>query len=667
MVDLRSRRGRSGRHHIGRPIAGTSAYVLDEHGEARADRRARRAVHRRRRRGSRLPRAPGADRRALRPRSFLVATPTRGSIAPAISRAGAATASCSTSDAPTSRSRCAAIASSSARSRSRWPAIRRSPRPPSSRARAPAASSGSSPTSSPAAGRTSRPPRRSASTCASTARLHDPDGVQSPRAPAAHAERQGRSPRAARSELRGSTATRRPVTTRRAPPSEQLIAEVWRELLGVERIDVLDNFLDLGGHSLLIMRAVAMLEARTGKRLSPRAFVFQTLEQLARDYEQVSSESPASGENGVAPGSSPPTRNGGLLRQLLSIAAAAAPSRDSRRPMGDRRAATILRGAVSSSRCGGRCHHRRLAGLAPGRHPGDRAQPRLRGVRPAAARASTGAATVPATSRPKLQLYPTLIAVAMRPHGESVWPGQLISLACVALAAALSSRHSRAGSAARRIRRAARHAEHAGRGRGSAPRSSPIRSRSSPLRSASSPSSPSSRRPRAAGSSRGSPPPRSPGWSSRRRSSSASRRASAGARARGALRRPALWLGWAVVVIGVAAFLAPRAQPLSSTTATPSASSAAVTASCRRWPHWSTGNLDQSRALHGDLGCGCSRGPRRALPRGPPPHRRRGGGARRRRARPVGARASLHLRSARHALPPAAYRARCVARRPRGL
>ena len=48
-------------------------------------------------------------------------------------------------------------------------------------------------------------------------------------------------------------------------------------------IDVLDNFLDLGGHSLLIMRAVAMLESRTGMRLSPRAFVFQTLAQLARE------------------------------------------------------------------------------------------------------------------------------------------------------------------------------------------------------------------------------------------------------------------------------------------------------------------------------------------------------------------------------------------------
>jgi acyl-coenzyme A synthetase/AMP-(fatty) acid ligase len=66
---------------------------------------------------------------------------------------------------------------------------------------------------------------------------------------------------------------------------EQLVAQVWRELLGVERISVADNVLDLGGHSLLIMQAIAKLEARTGKRTSPRAFIFQTLEQIAREYD----------------------------------------------------------------------------------------------------------------------------------------------------------------------------------------------------------------------------------------------------------------------------------------------------------------------------------------------------------------------------------------------
>src|SRR5438128_2010968 len=37
----------------------------------------------------------------------------------------------------------------------------------------------------------------------------------------------------------------------------------------------------------------------------------------------------------------------------------------------------------------------------------------------------------------ELQLYPAIVAAAMRVTGESVWPGQLLSLVCVATAAAL--------------------------------------------------------------------------------------------------------------------------------------------------------------------------------------------------------------------------------------
>ena len=75
--------------------------------------------------------------------------------------------------------------------------------------------------------------------------------------------------------------------------AEQLVAGVWTELLGVPRISVADNFLDLGGHSLLIMQAIAKLEARTGKRISPRAFIFQTLEQIAREYDVAEPTTPA--------------------------------------------------------------------------------------------------------------------------------------------------------------------------------------------------------------------------------------------------------------------------------------------------------------------------------------------------------------------------------------
>jgi hypothetical protein len=72
-------------------------------------------------------------------------------------------------------------------------------------------------------------------------------------------------------------------------PMQELVASVWGELLGLasEQFGLRDNFLDLGGHSLLVMRAAAILEARTGKRVGPRTFIFETLEQVATQYEDV--------------------------------------------------------------------------------------------------------------------------------------------------------------------------------------------------------------------------------------------------------------------------------------------------------------------------------------------------------------------------------------------
>ena len=68
------------------------------------------------------------------------------------------------------------------------------------------------------------------------------------------------------------------------PPSteaEKLVAEVWSEVLGVPQVSAHDNFFNLGGHSLLVLRAIAAIEKRTGKRLGPRSFVIDTLGQLA--------------------------------------------------------------------------------------------------------------------------------------------------------------------------------------------------------------------------------------------------------------------------------------------------------------------------------------------------------------------------------------------------
>jgi amino acid adenylation domain-containing protein len=69
-------------------------------------------------------------------------------------------------------------------------------------------------------------------------------------------------------------------------PLECLIAEIWRDLLGVDRVSVHDNFFDLGGHSLLSMQLIASLEKKLGLQIHSREVVFQTLGQLATACEE---------------------------------------------------------------------------------------------------------------------------------------------------------------------------------------------------------------------------------------------------------------------------------------------------------------------------------------------------------------------------------------------
>ena len=64
-------------------------------------------------------------------------------------------------------------------------------------------------------------------------------------------------------------------------PAERLLGRVWQELLGVERVDVTDNFFALGGFSLLAFQAIERIHAESGVRLSPRALLLGTLEQAA--------------------------------------------------------------------------------------------------------------------------------------------------------------------------------------------------------------------------------------------------------------------------------------------------------------------------------------------------------------------------------------------------
>jgi amino acid adenylation domain-containing protein len=62
---------------------------------------------------------------------------------------------------------------------------------------------------------------------------------------------------------------------------EKLLAQLWAETLQVDRISVYDNFFDLGGHSLTATQFVARLQDHLGIRVKPSEVAFQSLGQLA--------------------------------------------------------------------------------------------------------------------------------------------------------------------------------------------------------------------------------------------------------------------------------------------------------------------------------------------------------------------------------------------------
>src|SRR5206468_2653058 len=64
-------------------------------------------------------------------------------------------------------------------------------------------------------------------------------------------------------------------------PVEEVLAEIWGAVLGVERVGVHDNFFELGGDSILSVRIISRARA-AGVELKPRDFFkFPTVAKLA--------------------------------------------------------------------------------------------------------------------------------------------------------------------------------------------------------------------------------------------------------------------------------------------------------------------------------------------------------------------------------------------------
>ena len=105
-------------------------------------------------------------------------------------------------------------------------------------------------------------------------------------------------------EAFGSRDYEAPVTT-----MEQILAEIWAEVLKVERMGRRDNFFDLGGHSLTAVRLLARIEEEIGRRYSlSLLFKAPTIEHFSKEMGKIH-ESESISPNVVivqAKGSKPP-------------------------------------------------------------------------------------------------------------------------------------------------------------------------------------------------------------------------------------------------------------------------------------------------------------------------------------------------------------------------
>lgn len=98
-----------------------------------------------------------------------------------------------------------------------------------------------------------------------------------------------------------------PVTDTPQTPTEQKLAAIWRELLGVEGVRSEDNFFALGGHSLLATQTIVRVRTQFGVELPLRTFFeAPTLAGLAQQIDATRPISPS----GTLPPLRPQPKNG---------------------------------------------------------------------------------------------------------------------------------------------------------------------------------------------------------------------------------------------------------------------------------------------------------------------------------------------------------------------
>ncbi|WPB55475.1 non-ribosomal peptide synthetase [Xylophilus sp. GOD-11R] len=135
--------------------------------------------------------------------------------------------------------------------------------------------------------------------------------AQSPSA--AYLERLQAGPPARLTQVHPAPAEPQPTQADAPPPPHAALAAVWAEVMGIDAAGIRagDNFFDLGGDSLLVMRAVLQAQRVLGVRTEPRRYLFETLGQLAADLPRAVEDVRAPGRKG---GVGPVAGRSGLRR-----------------------------------------------------------------------------------------------------------------------------------------------------------------------------------------------------------------------------------------------------------------------------------------------------------------------------------------------------------------
>jgi acyl-coenzyme A synthetase/AMP-(fatty) acid ligase/acyl carrier protein len=75
-------------------------------------------------------------------------------------------------------------------------------------------------------------------------------------------------------------------------PVEASLVEIWREVLALDQVGIYDNFFDLGGHSLAMVKLRARMESSLGLHLPlPELFTYPTIAALSRRLQDSGMQS----------------------------------------------------------------------------------------------------------------------------------------------------------------------------------------------------------------------------------------------------------------------------------------------------------------------------------------------------------------------------------------